>query len=269
MGFIDALREDEPGVGEWGITGVAWPRLSWRADHEKVKMKMNTDELMKAPRVDLLIAILVLGSLWGFSEVVLSSAIMAAGIPYRAGILTGVGMGLMGVALGAFRKPLLPAGMALVAVLCKQLVVPILHVSVMCEANSCVAVMLDGLALAGVAALAGRRLDKGYPAKIAVGAAAALVAAAAFHVVGMRVAPCQHLLSFNRAGGFVAFVTSSGLVWAFFSAILFPLGCLVGTRFRNAVPALRTRKPLFYYTVSAALVVCCWAASAVVIAAEI
>lgn len=232
-------------------------------------MKMETDEIMKAQRVDQLIAIVVLGSLWGFSEVVLSSAITAAGIPYRAGILTGVGMGIMGIALGAFRKPFMAAVMALVAVLCKQLVVPVLHVSVMCEANSCVAVMLDGLALAGVAALAGRKLDKGYPAKIAAGAAAALVAAAAFHFVGMRVAPCQHLLSFNRAGGFAAFVTSSGLVWASFSAVLFPLGYLVGTHFRDAVPALRTRKPLWYYTASAALVVCCWAASAVVIAAEI
>jgi len=230
-------------------------------------MEMKIKEVKRAQRVDLLITIVVLGSLWGLSEVVLGGAIRAAGLPYRAGILTGVGIGIMGIAVAVLRKPLTLAGVALVAISCKQLVVPILHISVMCKANSCLAVMLEGLALAGVVSLAGRKLDRSHLTRIASGASAALLAAAAFYFIGMRVTPCRHLLSFNRPGGFVAFLTVEGLVWAVFSAILFPAGYWVGTRLRGTVFALRTRKPLFYYTTFAALVVCCWVASAFAIAA--
>jgi len=230
-------------------------------------MKVRTDEIMRTQRVDLLITILVLGSLWGLSEVVLGGVITAAGLPYRAGILTGVGIAIMGIFTGMFRKPLMLVGIALVAILCKQLVVPIIHVSVMCQANSCLAVMLEGLALAGVMSLAGRKLERGHLAQIASGASAALSAAAAFYFIGMQVAPCQYLLSFNRPGGFMAFLAVEGLVWAAFSGMLFPAGYWVGTRLRDAVLALRMRKPLFYYTTFAAIVVCCWVASAFSIAA--
>ena len=230
-------------------------------------MEMGISEIKRFRQVDVLIGIVVLGSLWGLAEVILGGAIGAAGLPYRSGILTGFGVGIMGIAVGGFRKPLMLAGIALVAILCKQLVVPILHVPVTCEANSCVAVMLEGLALAGVVSLAGRKLDKGSLVKIASGASAALLAAVAFYFVGMRVAPCRYLLSFDRPGGFVAFLGAEGLVWAAFSAILFPLGHRIGARLKDTVLVLGTRKPWSYYAASAALVVCCWAASAFAIAA--
>jgi len=230
-------------------------------------MEIRTGGIRRARLVDVVIAILVLGSLWGLSEVVLGGAMGAAGLPYRAGILTGIGIGIAGIAAGAFRKPFMPAGIALVAVSCKQLVVPILHVSVMCKANSCLAVMLEGLALAGVVSLAGRKLDRGYLAQIAGGVSAALLASAAFYFTGMRVAPCQYLLSFNRPGGLVAFVAVEGLVWAAFSALLFPVGYRLGARLRDTAVVLGSRKPLFYYATATALVVCCWVASGFAIAA--
>jgi len=160
-------------------------------------------------------------------------------------------------------------GVALMAILCKQLVVPILHVSVMCKANSCLAVILEGLALAGVVSLVGRKLGRSHLAQIASGVSAALMAAAAFYFIGMRVSPCRYLLSFNRPGGFVAFLTVEGLVWAAFSGILFPVGYWMGVRLRDTVLSLGTRKPLLYYTTSMALVVCCWVASAFAIAATL
>lgn len=238
-----------------------------KVNDKEAEMEVRINEIKRAQLVDVLIAIVVLGSLWGLSEVVLGGAIRAAGLPYRAGILTGVGIGIMGIAVGVLRKPSMLAGIALVAILCKQLVVPILNVSVMCKANSCLAVMLEGLALAGVISLAGRKLDRGHLAQIASGASAALLAAAAFYFIGMRVAPCRYLLSFNRPGGFVAFLAVEGLVWAVFSAILFPAGYWVGSRLRETVLALRTREPLFYYTTFAALVVSCWVVNAFAIAA--
>ena len=228
---------------------------------------MKTNEINRAQPVDVLIVIIVIGSLLGLSEVVLNGAIRAAGLPYRAGILTGVGIGLMGIALGVLRKPFALLGIALVAILCKQLIVPILHISLMCKANSCLAVMLEGLSLTGIVSLAGRRLDRSRLSQIASGGSAALLAAAAFYFIGMRVAPCRYLLSFNRPGGFTAFLAVEGLVWVIFSATLFPVGYWVGARLRDTVLAMGTRKPFFYYTTSGALVVCCWVASAFAIAA--
>lgn len=238
-----------------------------KVNDKEAEMEVKINEIRRAQLVDVLMAIAVLGSLWGLSEVVLGGAIRAAGLPYRAGILTGVGIGIMGIAVGILRKPSMLAGVALVTILCRQLVVPILHVSVMCKANSCLAVMLEGLTLAGVISLAGRKLDRGYLAQIASGASAALLAAAAFYFIGMRVAPCRYLLSFNRPGGFAAFLAVEGLVWAVFSAILFPAGYWMGSRLRGTVLALRAREPLFYYTTFAALVVCCWVVNAFAIAA--
>lgn len=219
--------------------------------------------------IDRLIAVLVLGSLWGFAEVVLGGLMKVAGVPYRSGILTGLGVGMMAIAVGAFRKPVLTAGIALVAACCKQLVVPILHVSFMCKANSCLAVILDGVALLGVTALAGRWLDTGYPARVASGASAALLAAVSFYFAGMRLAPCNYLLSFNRPGGLVAFLGAEGLIWMIFSAIFFPIGYVAGKRAGNAIPAWRVSKPFLYYTLNAVIVVFSWLASAVAIAAGI
>jgi len=230
-------------------------------------MEMRTDEIKRVQSIDILITILVLGSLWGLSEVVLSSAIRAAGIPYRSGILTGVGMGIVGIAIGIFRKPLMIVGISIVAVLCKQLVVPIFHVSVMCKVNSCLAVMLEGLSLAGVVFLARHRLGRNHLAPIASGASAALTAAVAFYFLGMWVSPGRDLLSFNHPGGFIAFLTSKGLVWAVFSGILFPAGYWTGVRLRHTALSMGTKKPLLYYIISMALVVCCWIASAFAIAA--
>jgi hypothetical protein len=230
-------------------------------------MQMTSHERKRSQPVDVWLGILVLGSLWGFSEVVLSGLMKAAGLPYAAGILTGIGIGLMAIAVAMFRKPLMLVGIAVVAILCKQLVVPILHVSVLCKANSCLAVLLDGLTLAGTVAITGRKLRTRSLARIVTGASTALLAAGAFHFSGIRLAPCPYLLSFNRPGGLLAFLAVEGVPWAVFSAPLFPVGYRVGEWLENTVLAMRTRQPLLYYAANVALVGSCWLASAAAIAA--
>ncbi len=233
--------------------------------------EIRADEPGKLRPVDVLIAILVLGSLWGVVEVVLGGALRAWGISYRAGILTGVGMGVMGAGLavmfGVIRRPLTLIGIALVAVLCKQLVVPLLHVSLMCKANSCLAVVLQGSALAGVVTLAGRRFDKRYIVMAAGAASAALLARGVFYFAGMRLAPCAYLLSYNHAGGFVDYMAANGLAWAGFSALFLPMGYRAGSLLREPFLAVGLRKPALYYSSSLVAVVLCWAASAVAISA--
>ena len=213
------------------------------------------------------LTVLALGSLWGFSEVVLAGLLGAANVPYRSAILTAVGIGLMAVALAMLRKPVVLAGVALVAILCKQLVVPILHVSLLCKANSVLAVAVQSLALAGVAYFATAALPRSNAARVASGATGALVAAGAFYVLGIRVAPCQYLSSFARAGGLSSFLVREGLPWALVSALLFPLGYRIGERLSEAMPALRDHKPALWYAANALVVAACWLTSAFAIAA--
>jgi hypothetical protein len=177
---------------------------------------------------DLLVALLVIGSVWGFLEVVLGGAMKAGSIPYKGDVLTGLGMMLMGIAVAMYRRPLMLLAIAAVAVGVRQLSVPVLHLSTFCKANSCIAVLLGGAALAGASALAGRRLERGVGSRVITGFSAGLAAATSFFFIGMRVAPCRYLLSFNRPGGLVAFLQAEGLIWAALCAVLFPVGYRLG-----------------------------------------
>lgn len=215
---------------------------------------------------DLLIGLLVLGSVWGFLEVVLGGAMKAGSIPYKGDVLTGLGMLLMGIAVAMYRKPLMLIAIAAVAIGVRQLSVPILHLSTFCKANSSLAVLLGGTALAGASALAGRRLERGTRSHVITGFSAGLAAGISFFFIGMRVAPCRYLLSFNRPGGFVAFLQAEGLIWAALCAVLFPVGYRVGESLRDSVFDLRATRPAFYYAASLMLVMCCWAVSAIAIA---
>ncbi len=215
---------------------------------------------------DIVIGLLVLGSVWGFLEVVLGGAMKAGGIPYKGDVLTGLGMMLMGIAVAMYRKPVMLIAIAAVAIGVRQLSVPILHLSTFCKANSSIAVLLGGAALAGASALAGRRLQRGRLSRVMTGFSAGLAAAASFFFIGMRVAPCRYLLSFNAPGGLVAFLKAEGLIWAALCAVLFPVGYRVGESLRDSVFDLRVARPALYYAASLMLVGCCWAISAVAIA---
>jgi hypothetical protein len=208
----------------------------------------------------------ILGSVWGFLEVVGGGAMKAGGIPYKGDIMTGLGMCAMAVGVAMFRKPLLIIGIAAVAVALRQLAVPILHLTGFCKANSCLAMMLGGTALGGIVALAGRRFRRGVLPRAAAGFSAGLLTGAGFYWIGMRVAPCRYLLSFNRPGGFAAFMRAEGIIWAALAGVLVPVGYLIGERLEDRVVDLPARQPAFYYSVSATIVACCWVASAIAIA---
>jgi hypothetical protein len=211
------------------------------------------------------IAVLVLGSLWGVAEVVLNDAIKAADLPFRAGALTGVGMLAMGLLLGYGRRPLAVLGVPVIAVLVKQMVVPILGASVLCKANSCIAVLFEAAVLAGVAVVAMRGIEKRTIARAGAGAGAGLLAAVPFYFVGLAAAPCAYLMSFDRAGGFAAFMVQEGLVWAAFSAVLFPAGYALGARVREPLRAFESRNPVAYYGAALGVALSCWITAALTI----
>jgi hypothetical protein len=211
-----------------------------------------------------ILGLLAAGSIWGFSEVVLGAVLKASGLPLRSAILTGVGLGIMGVAVSGLTASPALLGVVLVAVLCKQLVVPIQHVPFMCAANSSLAVLLEGSALTAVAATIRNNLDRRLVIRVGTGAFAALLAAGAFYFAGMRLAPCPYLRSFARRGGMGAFTLAEGLPWAVFSGVLFPVGYRLGESLRAFDTGRRQTR--LYDGVSGALTVVCIAASALAFA---
>jgi len=240
-----------------------------------VKTRNTENKPARARAVDVLIAIALLGSIWGFIEVVVGGAIKAGGFPHRTAVVTGLGFATMGIALGVFRRPLMLPVMAVVAVCVKQLVVPILHLPFFCDANSLLAVGIDGAAVAGIFTIARGSADRkmgargtgiaGWLLLGAVGASSALLASGAFHTLGMKVAPCQHLLSYNRPLGLLEYMAFRGSIWAAFSAVLFPVGYLSGLRIKDSVLDLGVRRPALYYATFIASVAACWIVSAVAI----
>jgi len=225
-------------------------------------MKSKIHEILKYQFVYVLVVILLLGSLWGFlSEIILKSAVIRQGLPYKggmAGYITAIGIGMMGIALGNLKKPSLLMGIPLVAVLSKLLILSIFNIPIVARVNSSLAILLGGIALTLIVTLVGNNLYSRSLIRLASGMIAGLLAAIAFFFIGMQIMPCPYLLSFKRTGGFESFMNSNGMVWAFFSGILFYTGCWLGKRLKNVSLNLSPKQSLAYYSGSAFVIVCCW-----------
>jgi hypothetical protein len=212
----------------------------------------------KTGKTSIWLLILALGSICGLVEVVLGGILRKAGFGYTSGLLTGLGFAVIGFSIAVFKKPFMGIFIGIVAVLCKQLVVPILHVSVMCNMNSCLAVLLEYGAITGIAAVAIKKMRNNSSIRILAGGAGALVSATVFYYVGMQVAPCSYLLSFNMPGGFISFLFKEGSSWIIFSAALFPIGWLAGEKFANKIFFIFTQKPQMSARGTALTSILCW-----------
>jgi hypothetical protein len=213
-----------------------------------------------------IIMILALGSICGLIEVVLSGALRTADFPWRAGLLTGLGLGIIAFAYAIYRKPIIALGIGFVAVLVKQLAVPVLGQTFVCNANSCLAVGLEYSALAAVALFTMKKMQNNGGLRFLTGGAGAFIGSIGFLLIGMHVAPCNYLLSFNQAGGFVSYLYKESLNWTLFSAALFPLGWLVGVKYEASLARLFENKPRVIYAGASVISVVCWAVSAIAIA---
>jgi hypothetical protein len=210
--------------------------------------------------------IIALGSICGLFEVVLGGALTAANFPWRSGLLAGLGLGVIAFAYAILRKPLMAIWIASVAILVKQLAVPVLGRTFMCNTNSCLAVGLEYAALAGVAAFTIKKMQSNGNLRFLTGGAGAFIGSIAFLWIGMKVAPCNYLLTFNQAGGFVSYLYKESLNWTIFSAALFPLGWLIGVKAEASLNRLFENRPRLIYAGASALTAMCWAASAIAIA---
>lgn len=213
-------------------------------------------------KTDLWLVVLALGSVAGLIEVVAGGLLRDLKFPFTSGLLTGLGFAIIGIGFAIFKKPFIGIIIGLVAILCKLLIVPIMHVSLMCNANSCLAVLLEYGALSGIAATMGNKIHGKTSSRILAGGLAALVSAIAFYFIGMRVAPCNYLLTFREAGVF-SFILKEGSSWIISSAILFPLGWFVGQRLKDKIVLHLIHRPRLIQGGAVLTFVLCWLISAI------
>jgi hypothetical protein len=209
--------------------------------------------------VSLLLALLV-GSLWGLSEALLGPAIRAAAVPVRAALLTGIGLAWLGFFLAMNRRPLFLIIAAFTTMATMHISVPVLQCSFLCKANSSLAILLHGVSLSAVVFVAGNKLHTRSSFRIFSGFSAPLLSGTLFFFLGMKLAPCTYLLSFNHSFGLGSFFIREILIWSLFSMVLFPAGYWAGSRFRNVFITYRERKTVLFVTGSLAAILICWIA---------
>jgi hypothetical protein len=228
-------------------------------------MAMNNETA--ANKKDFILAILVLGSICGFVEVVVGGVLHRFGF-HLSGFLIGLDCILIGGALAIYRNPLMIIGMVFVSCIYKQLAVPLRGTSFMCEANSCLAVLLEYGSLAAISAFTLKGMGKNMISRIVTGSAGVFVGSIIYYFAGMRVNPCPYMLTFNAPGGFMAFLAKEGLIWAVFAGVLLPLGWSLGEKFNHRTFVSAEENILFYYLKSALTVIICLAASGIFISVQ-
>ncbi len=216
----------------------------------------------KFKAIDIVLAILVFGSMWGLIEVVGGGLLIKLNSPTKAVFLTGLGLGTMAIALAVYRRTWILLIAPLIAMAVKQLVVPVLGLPVTCMANGSLAVMLEGLSFGGAAYLLSRPIKKSFAGRATAGFAGAFVGGTAFWAIGMHIAPCAYLMSFNSTAGFFRFMAQESLLWAAFSALTVPVGYAIGERIRDRVGSFAEARPSLYYIGLAVAIVLCWGFSA-------
>lgn len=223
---------------------------------------MNNNDIMDYPssaKITLLLALLI-GSLWGLSEALMGPVIRAAAAPLRAAFLTGIGMAWLGLFLALSRRPLFLIIAAFTTMATMHISVPVLHCSFLCKANSSLAVLLHGVSCSIVVLTAGKKFHTMSSFRILSGFAAPLLSGTLFFYLGMKLAPCTYLLSFNHSPGLVSFFVQEILPWSLFSMVFLPAGYWAGSCVRNTILSFRERKTVLFVTGSLAAILICWIA---------
>lgn len=213
-----------------------------------------------------LLVIMALGALMGLAEALLGSLARDIGLP-RSPVAAGAGFAIMAAGLAIFKQARIIPGIVLTAVFAKWLAAPLLGLPVFCQANSHLAVLLNGAFLFAGVSLARKKIAGNVGMQGAVAGLAAFAGGAAFFALGRFVAPCAHLLSFRYAGGAAGYMLTRVAPAALLGAALFPLGYALGRKLeKRLMPLWLARKPLFA-PLAVAGALACWGLSIWLIAA--
>ena len=206
--------------------------------------------------VDILIGILVFGSVWGLLEATLGGFLNLIVFPNKGAIMAGIGAMVMASALAIYRKPAMLPAVGIIAASFKWLnswllFVPPDSVQII---NPAMAIFLESLAFGLVAVFLMKRMAKNLYLGTGMGFLAGLISATAYVYFAVYIthSPIFARLGIKSTG---EFVMGNGIIQAAFFGLLLPLGYLIGERLTARVITLQTRRPL-YYASSVATVAC-------------
>ena len=230
--------------------------------------KMKEGSTDRQSIIHIVIGILVFGSIWGFLEATLGGFLHLIIFPNKGAIMGGIGVAIMASALAIYKKPTMLPGIGLVAALFKLLDVWIFSLAITSVhiINPAMAIIFESVVFGLVAVFLVDRLARNALVGMGAGAMAGLMSATAYVYFALYVtnSPMLERIGVSTPAGFIA---ANGVVQAAFWGISLPLGYLVGEKLATMVfPAITRRMPI-YYAGSAAVVVFCWAISAIAIMA--
>jgi len=209
---------------------------------------------------DIVIGILVFGSIWGLLEATLGGFLNMIIFPNKGAIMAGIGVAIMGASLAIYRKPAMAFAIGIVAASFKLLnvwiFVPISYANIV---NPAMAIVLESMTFTLVAIPLKDRMSRNSLAGIGAGALAGIITATAFFYFALYVtrSPILERMGVSGVGQYLA---GNGVVQAVFYGIFLPIGYQLGNRLTRI--SLTSLSRPFYYGASAAIICLCWGIAA-------
>jgi len=218
---------------------------------------------LKKKREQILVAGVLAGSVWGFSEVVLGAFVKSAALPLRGTMMTAIGVGIL-FALFALRRSIVAVAIAVLTTVVIKATCAIYLGGLDSIINSSLAVMLEGsfiVIFCGIYLWSrGAPTPDSEPLRARHSAALAAIgifcAGTLFYIIGNHLAPCPYLKSLSAS----QFLLHETIPWSLFSAATAPLGYFVGLKLKeNSAEERIITAPALVTTA------CCWIACAITV----
>lgn len=227
------------------------------------------------------IGILIFGSIWGLLESTLGGAFrLGFGTFFKTQLhicpcpllAFAFGLPVMAAALAIYKKPAMLLGIGLVAASFSFLVIPIQNIPAFTTplttypiVNPAVAIVVSSIVFGLITSLAMKKLPMSTPTLVGVGALSCMLSSIAFiYIVVYLGSP---ILNAAGLSGPIAYIATNTTIFTAMSAATVPLGHFAGLKLQPSVSHLLRVKPWLHRVGPLAVLVLCWSASIVAIAA--
>ncbi|MFC1958091.1 hypothetical protein ACFLVQ_00800 [Chloroflexota bacterium] len=207
---------------------------------------------------EVLVMMIVFGSIWGFSEATLGGFLHLVHFPYKGAIMGGIGMSIMATFVATHRRPSLLVGLAFVAALFKPLsaliyVKPIFAPFVV---NPATAIILEGLTFSLVTIFIFKGFEHSIKVRVGIGLLVGYLSIISWGTVASIMGTGNWALMGLQEK--VSYALINGTALAIIGVLLLPLGYMAGTKFWPMLLELKNMRPKFFYTFAATTGVFCW-----------
>ncbi|MFC1904329.1 hypothetical protein ACFLXT_00975 [Chloroflexota bacterium] len=210
-------------------------------------------------QVDVLIGIIVFGSIWGFLEATLGGLFHFIHFPYKGAIMGGIAISIMATFITMQkRNPGYVICLGFIAALFKPLDALILGAPLFAPfvINPAIAILSETLAFSLVASLLFKGSQSTIKLRVLVGGLAGYLSIAFYGIVASFIG----LGSWAGTGFYerVSYALVNGTGVAVVGAILLPLGWIGGSYLHPQLLLFRETSPRLFYTSTATVSTLCW-----------